>query len=174
VNGMRRSFIACLFFVSRPSHVARFVVTIIINSVDGMFRSRTITDIIKKRNKIVLPFFAHFYSTASIVFPGWIFAVRASLNHTRPISMRRGYVVSPCMAVFPRSSYGFFNTETAAAFSFSFSQQNGLGNSFLSAIALTNIASSASFGIRTFQNKQSAKSLTDVINQQIHRRNYAR
>lgn len=85
---LSRSPIAHLFFSGCPANIARLVISIIINTINGQFfRAWTHAYMIKKRLKIVLPFRAHSYSTATIVSVANMLGVTTTLLDIFPNSV---------------------------------------------------------------------------------------
>lgn len=72
-----------LLLNSRPSAVTRFIVSVIIDSINRVTRSRAFSHVCQEHSKI-LPLFAYGYASRSVDFMLWVFGVLASLLHPSP------------------------------------------------------------------------------------------
>lgn len=73
-----------LLFLSGPSHIARFIVSIVIDPIKAMFGARGLPYIFQKYQKTIFPFFAHCDTPPPIAMKKFIFGVKASLFSALP------------------------------------------------------------------------------------------
>lgn len=81
------AFVTCLLALRPPTHVTRFVITIVIDAVKRISRFITMVkryNMITKRHKVVPPFIANDYAASTIVDVVRLLGIGASLNHARP------------------------------------------------------------------------------------------
>ncbi len=107
------ALITPLLEACRPSAIARLVVAVIIDSVDGVFRRRSRTHVSVEGHEICQPCIAHGDSTTSVM------PIRRALRAVAPRLYLRPYGVFwqhlRCAVCAP-SLRGFLSTQTAATF----------------------------------------------------------
>lgn len=89
--------ISCLFSSTRPSAIARFVIAIIVDAVNGK-SGRSMTHICEKGLEAITPTVAHLDASATVVCIVPRVWVAASLNHAGPSTIFR------CLPAMPRVS----------------------------------------------------------------------
>ena len=111
-NKMISSSVVRLFFSRSPSNVARFVVAVIVNAVDGISLPRTWTNVLKKRDKRITPTITNNNSTPAIIMKLPMLGVRYSVFNISPYlifwhsfitlsrSVRKSYLASPTATTF--------------------------------------------------------------------------
>jgi hypothetical protein len=82
--------IVSLFKTSCPSDVARFVVSVIINAINGMPGRRRISDLLIKSCKVFAPFFTDGNASTSVVCIIGSVWIIASVLHSGPSSINFG------------------------------------------------------------------------------------
>src|SRR5262245_25629769 len=85
-----RPAVAALLFAACPSHIARFVISIVIRiAVDSGFRwSRS--NVLKKCKEVILPLRENFNSFATVIGIGRVFRIVTSASHRQPATIFRG------------------------------------------------------------------------------------
>lgn len=112
-NQNRVSSVGHLLPMRSPSAVARLIVSVIVNSVERVIRSRLLTHVFKECCEGILPAIAHGDAATSVMFVGLLRWVKASIFGTHPATE---------LAAFPQSVLGVaFNDsidiQASAAFS---------------------------------------------------------
>ncbi len=148
-----RSLISMLLSRCRPSAIFWRVVTIIINSINRIFRGWSLSHISKKVLKRINPALTDSYSASTVIFILINIFIVASLFYTNPDFIFRDTV----FAMFG-SLFFLVTTTTYSCFSFSF-QFIATDNFRISTFTLAFPASSSIFNVRKFNHFQSSKFL---------------
>lgn len=88
-------FIVLLFFLGAPAYISRFIIPIIINTLNSMFRCRFWTDMFIKQRKRCDPRRKYFYSSAAVINKMVVFWVIAALSQIFPcvIFLRPAFIM---------------------------------------------------------------------------------
>lgn len=114
LNNPVGAYVSHLFFLGSPANVARLVVSSVVNSVYGMLRTWSRTNVAKERRKVVSPFIAHGDSFVA-VSRGSRFAV-TSTDHTCPGDVFFGMasIVAACVTMSCLSLSCLFDAKASA------------------------------------------------------------
>ncbi len=120
--------ISILLFFCRPSYIARFVMTFVVNSVNAHLWVRAVANVFKKCLKRIQPLVADFNATATIIFKVLTFWIGASGNYLNPcipflsighpvlvIVLRSKTSARPCMSMH-KAHPSYFRSVPAIAF----------------------------------------------------------
>jgi hypothetical protein len=114
-NHLGCAFISRLFFAGYPSAIVRFIVAIIVNSVNAVGWTRARAHVLKKCLERFSPPIANHYTSATIIVKAHATRKMASPSHSNPNSKFR--VMR--LAVYRSSFDSKFSFQTATAFSLS-------------------------------------------------------
>jgi len=160
--------ICSLFFPGRPAAIAGFVVPVIVDAVNGVFRGWRVTHVAVKGIKGIEPFRPHRDPSIPIVNLGQLirttalraFRIAHSVLHVLPSAPD----LSSPLAMFMAAFFHDFSMQAAAALRSPIDQRLLPRNGFVSAIAAATPTDSAIRGIRRSLNHgQSSESLTRQI-----------
>jgi hypothetical protein len=117
-----------------PSHIARFVIAIVVDAIKRQI-SWTPTHIVEKQFKAVSPFLAYGNSSATVIMKVRISWICASLNHGAPNMIFRSWCIVPAVTMLPETDCHSLCPETTAALASSRTQADGIYQLFIATIA---------------------------------------
>jgi len=164
-----------LFKRCRPSHISRFIVAVIINSVNAQFYTWSRTDMLKKQFKIVNPSTIYNNTPSPIIFITFVFRVTATLLHLLPCKIFLSWFMLAGRAftiitvpVSESPIRHFFRTETPTTFCMSIFKVLIDKTLFRPAIAPAQRITLSVFPWQWFENGKPTKSLPGQIKWRSH------
>lgn len=105
-----------LFFLSRPTAIARFVITAVLSAINGVLGSRSFAHVSKKVFKRVKPTLADGNTASAVVVETIVLRAGASANHAVPAFVRSARVSSARVAMLEALLAGPVAQKTPTAF----------------------------------------------------------
>lgn len=152
------SAVAGLLGSCNPAAVLRLIVAVIVDTLNRMFRRRTLTHVGQKAFKFT-PSFTNLNSALSVGLEVRRIGVSTSINHQSPNAINRRSAV----AVRSRTLRGDHSTETPATCRFASSQANAQDCFDGSTITSANPMGLSANVRRPFHNQQPSESLPDHV-----------
>lgn len=155
--------VVCLLNTRGPSHIARFIVAVLVRVAVKAHSIGTFAHVVKERLKVVFPIWTNGHASLAIPLIEGTAFVKASLLHPRPNII---FPRASCLAVFdalPRK----FRSQTTTTFSQSACKTGNIDAFDSAACALTKPMSMATFIWCTIKNRPTTKNLFSPIYQNV-------
>lgn len=159
-----RSPVICLHFAYSPTAILRGVVSVVINSVYGMFRRRTWPHVGQKSREVVKPFVAHCDATLSVISTTRVSRVIASSFNIEPSKILR----TVGAAVGARSFRRFFTSITSTRCDVTSSEIICGSNRLIATRAVTKPCNISTDIFRSLSYNESPKNTTNFIFKSCH------
>lgn len=151
-----------LFFWCSPTNISRFIIAVIVNTVNRIYWRWSTSNIIKKCHKIIFPFIAYCYSTATVIFKCKFIRIKATCKYSPPCYIFRSFAHSMSGCSFLEKFLG----QATAAFSVARPKFRAINCRYFTTSTLADPISSAPFVIfGSFKNNKTSEFLSDKINE---------
>lgn len=131
------SRVPALLSLCCPSTVSWLVVTIIVDTINGMLRRWLRPHILKERREGIPPPFANLYASSAVILPREAFSVFASDDNRTPDTILWHSLILPRRAVYGATSYQQVAVQAAAGTGFPSSHISQSQYAYLAAFAKT-------------------------------------
>lgn len=164
------STIQALFLTSRPFHVARLVIAVIVNALDGMAFGRLTSNSIKKCLKGLKPFLADGNASTTVVLVALAVWVKTTAFHLQPAAVFRRILAASTLAMSNRSSWMtlFRQFSSKATTTVGMHQLIPAENSKRPAVTTAVPHSISRFDFGSFKDYPSTEALSDAVFQVLH------
>ncbi len=151
-----RALVVHLLKTSRPSAISRFIVPVIVDTVNRMLPAWALTHVSKKARKF-FPLRAVVNAATAVVNPFMVFRVAASGFHIAPAVVGPGAVPAVCVTMIQASRNSHFSIEAAAGNGFPGDQAVPINEFLLPAFASAMPVIFARFFCWPFKNSPAPK-----------------